>query len=58
VYAVVGGSGLLRLADREIPLRPGHFVFCPPEVRRQLVAGDAGLVWIGIGSALPGEPSS
>ena len=53
VYAVIGGGGVLRLGDEEVVLRPGHFVFCPPEVRRQMVAGDEGLVWIGIGSALP-----
>jgi quercetin dioxygenase-like cupin family protein len=52
VYAVVGGSGTLRLDDQEIALRPGHFVFCPPSARRQMVAGDDGLVWIGIGSAV------
>lgn len=53
VYAVVGGSGVLRTGDEEIELRPGHFVYCAPDVRRQMVAGDDGLVWIGIGSALP-----
>ena len=42
-----------RLGDEEIALRPGHFVYCPPDVRRQMVAGDEGLVWIGIGSAVP-----
>lgn len=52
VYAVVGGSGILRLDGQEIPLRPGNFVFCPPAARRQMVAGDDGLVWIGIGSAV------
>jgi quercetin dioxygenase-like cupin family protein len=52
VYAVVGGGGLLRVDGQEIELRPGHFVYCPPEARRQMVAGDAGLVWIGIGSAV------
>ena len=55
VYAVVGGSGVLRLGGEEIALRPGHFVYCPPAVRRQMVAGADGLVWIGIGSALPSE---
>jgi quercetin dioxygenase-like cupin family protein len=58
VYAIVGGGGVLRLGEREVALRPGHFVFLPPEVRRQLVAGDEGLIWIGIGSALPSESSS
>lgn len=52
VYAVIAGGGVLRLGDEEVALRPGHFVYCPPEVRRQMVAGDEGLVWIGIGSAL------
>ena len=52
VYAVIAGGGVLRMGEEEVALRPGHFVFCPPEVRRQMVAGDEGLVWIGIGSAL------
>src|SRR5579864_2403403 len=46
VYAVIGGGGVLRLGDEELALRPGHYVFCPPTVRRQMVAGDEGLVWI------------
>jgi hypothetical protein len=29
-------------------------VFCPPTARRQMVAGDDGLVWIAIGSAVDG----
>ncbi|HZT84140.1 MAG TPA: cupin domain-containing protein [Gaiellaceae bacterium] len=52
VYAVIAGSGVLRADGQEIPLRPGHFVFCPPAVRRQMVAGEDGLTWIGIGSAI------
>jgi quercetin dioxygenase-like cupin family protein len=52
VYAVIGGGGTLRMNGEEIALRPGHFVFCPPAARRQMVAGDDGLVWIGIGSAV------
>jgi quercetin dioxygenase-like cupin family protein len=51
VYAVIAGSGVLRADGDEIPLRPGHFVYCAPDVRRQMVAGDEGLTWIGIGSA-------
>jgi quercetin dioxygenase-like cupin family protein len=51
VYAVVAGGGVLRAGGEEIPLRAGHFVFLPPDVRRQMVAGDEGLTWIGIGSA-------
>ena len=51
VYAVVAGSGVLRTGDEEVPVRAGHFVRLPPDVRRQMVAGDEGLTWIGIGSA-------
>jgi len=51
VYAVIGGSGTLRIDGEEIPLQPGHFVYCPPNARRQMIAGDEGLTWIGIGSA-------
>ena len=49
VYAVVDGSGTLRVDGEEIPVRTGHFVFVSPETRRQMVAGDQGLVWVGIG---------
>ncbi|HJU37382.1 MAG TPA: hypothetical protein VJ716_08200 [Gaiellaceae bacterium] len=51
VYAVVMGGGVLRAGGEEIPLRAGHFVYLAPDVRRQMVAGDQGLTWIGIGSA-------
>ena len=50
MYAVVGGSGTLLVDGDEIALRPGHFVFCSPDVRRQMRAGADGLVWIGIGA--------
>ena len=51
VYAVIAGGGTLRLDGEEIALKPGHFVYCPPTARRQMIAGDEGLTWIGIGSA-------
>ncbi len=50
VYAVIAGSGVLRIDGEDVPLRPGHFVYCPPDARRQMVAGGDGLTWIGIGS--------
>lgn len=50
VYAVVGGSGTLLVDGDEIALRPGHFVFCSPDARRQLRAGADGLVWIAVGA--------
>ena len=57
VYAVIGGGGVLRTGGEEIPLRPGHFVYLPADVRRQMVAGQDGLSWIGIGSAIS-EPEA
>jgi quercetin dioxygenase-like cupin family protein len=50
VYAVIGGSGTLLVDGEEIALRPGHFVFCSPDARRQMRAGPDGLTWIGIGT--------
>ena len=50
VYVVVGGSGTLVVDGDEIPLRVGHFVYCSPEARRQMKAGDDGLSWVGIGA--------
>jgi quercetin dioxygenase-like cupin family protein len=50
VYAVVDGGGTLRVDGQEVAFSPGMFVFCSPEARRQMVAGDSGLTWIGIGS--------
>ena len=50
VYAVVGGSGTVLVDGEEIALRPGQFVFCSPDARRQMRAGGDGLVWIGIGA--------
>ncbi len=50
VYAVIGGSGTLRIDGEDVALQPGHFVYCPPSARRQMIAGDDGLTWIGIGS--------
>ena len=52
VYAVVAGDGVLRAGGEEIPVRAGRFVHLPPDVRRQMMAGDQGLTWIGIGSAV------
>jgi quercetin dioxygenase-like cupin family protein len=51
VYVVVRGGGILRLDGEEIELKTGHFVFCPPAARRQMVAGDEGLAWVGVGSS-------
>ena len=50
VYAVIAGGGTLRIDGEDVTLKPGHFVYCPPNARRQMIAGDEGLTWIGIGS--------
>jgi quercetin dioxygenase-like cupin family protein len=50
VYAVLEGGGTLRVDGEEIVLTPGMFVYCSPEARRQMVAGESGLTWIGIGA--------
>ncbi len=49
VYAVIRGSGTIRVEGEEHELRPGHFVFLSPDQKRQMAAGPDGLVWIGIG---------
>jgi quercetin dioxygenase-like cupin family protein len=49
VYVIIRGSGTLRADGAETALRPGHYVFCSPEQKRQLVAGADGLAWVGIG---------
>lgn len=51
VYAVIAGSGVVRIDGEDIPLTAGHFVYIPANARRQMIAGDEGLTWIGIGSA-------
>jgi quercetin dioxygenase-like cupin family protein len=50
VYAIVAGSGTLRVDGQKVALRPGLFVYCSPEARRQMSAGPEGLTWIGIGA--------
>lgn len=50
VYVVISGGGTLLVDGEEIPLRPGHYVFCPPDTRRQMRAGENGLTWVGIGA--------
>ncbi len=49
VYAIIRGGGKIRVDGEEVELRPGVFVFLPPEARRQMVAGESGLAWVGIG---------
>jgi quercetin dioxygenase-like cupin family protein len=53
VYAVIRGSGSIRIEGEEHELLPGHYVFLSPEHTRQVVAGEEGLAWIGVG-CVPG----
>lgn len=53
VYAVVSGGGSLLVDGEEISLRPGSYVFCSPESRRRIKAGDEGLVYVGVGATPP-----
>jgi quercetin dioxygenase-like cupin family protein len=50
VYVIVTGSGTIRVDGVGSELRPGNVVFLSPDARRQMVAGDQGLGWVGIGS--------
>jgi quercetin dioxygenase-like cupin family protein len=49
VYVIVRGSGTIRVDGTEKELRPGVYVFLSPDARRQMVAGDEGLAWVGVG---------
>jgi len=49
VYVIIRGTGTLRADGEKMELRPGHYVFCSPEQKRQLIAGADGLAWVGIG---------
>jgi quercetin dioxygenase-like cupin family protein len=49
VYVIVRGSGVIRLDGAEEGLEPGKYVFVSPDQKRQMVAGDEGLAWVGVG---------
>jgi quercetin dioxygenase-like cupin family protein len=49
VYVIVRGRGMIRLGGKEEQLGPGQYVFLSPDQKRQMVAGDEGLAWIGVG---------
>jgi quercetin dioxygenase-like cupin family protein len=53
VYVVISGSGTLRVDEEEIAVGADDFVRCSPEAQRQMIAGEDGLVWIGIGVRKP-----
>ena len=49
VYVIVRGNGTIRLDGTEEHLEVGKYVFVPPEQKRQMVAGNEGLAWVGVG---------
>jgi len=49
VYVIVRGDGTIRLDGTEERLEPGKYVFVSPDQKRQMVAGDEGLAWVGVG---------
>lgn len=49
VYVIIRGGGTIRVDGAEETLRPGQYVFLPAGARRQMVAGDEGLAWVGVG---------
>lgn len=49
VYVIIRGGGTLRADGVDTALHAGHYVFCSPEQRRQLISGPDGLTWVGIG---------
>jgi mannose-6-phosphate isomerase-like protein (cupin superfamily) len=60
VYFVVRGSGMMRVDDDEVELRPGRFIRVDPAATRLPTAGAEGLEFIAFGAPLdaPYEPPS
>ena len=60
VYFVVRGSGVMRIEEEEIELKPGRFVRVDPAATRLPTAGPDGLEFIAFGAPLdaPYEPPS
>jgi quercetin dioxygenase-like cupin family protein len=52
IYVPVEGSGVIRIGDEEIPLRPGRFVLVTPDETRQVVAGPEGLSYVVVGAVV------
>jgi mannose-6-phosphate isomerase-like protein (cupin superfamily) len=48
VYAVLAGRGAVLVDGVSLPVGPGDFVAVTPESRRQVRAGDGGLVYLAV----------
>ncbi len=55
VYVALHGDGVLRVARREVPLAPGRYVLVTPDEVRQVIAGDAGLSYLVVGSVVEAD---
>jgi uncharacterized cupin superfamily protein len=55
VYVYVKGSGKLLIGEDELEVCEGMAVRVDPEVTRQPIAGDEGLVWVAIGAPRDGK---
>jgi uncharacterized cupin superfamily protein len=51
VYVGLAGQGVIRIEDEEVDFGPGRYVFVPPELTRQVVAGPEGLSYLVVGSS-------
>jgi uncharacterized cupin superfamily protein len=51
VYIALAGEGTIRIEDEELDFTPGRYVFVPPELTRQVVAGPNGLSYVVVGSS-------
>ena len=51
VYVALAGIGMIRIEDEELDFGPGRYVFVPPELTRQVVAGPEGLSYLVVGSS-------
>ena len=50
VYVALAGEGVIRIDGEELDFRPGRYVYVPPELTRQIVAGPEGLSYLVVGS--------
>jgi uncharacterized cupin superfamily protein len=50
VYVALAGAGVIRIDDEEVDFEPGRYVFVPPDLTRQVVAGPEGLSYLVVGS--------
>jgi uncharacterized cupin superfamily protein len=50
VYVALAGAGVIRVDEDELDFTPGRYVFVPPDVSRQVVAGHEGLSYLVVGS--------